>query len=323
MLLLAPAWGAQQEPAQAEPQWELDEVVVSGELPGPAMWKVSSGGHTLWIMGTLSPMPTKMTWRQRQAEDVIRASGEILGESSSELDMDLGFREAIGMLRSVLRLRHNADGSTLREGLPPAVYERWHAAHRRWFGKKPSPKERARPIYAAMLLYERALKGSGLSDEPMVWATAERVARRHGVKVRERAFRMKVKDPKGMLAELASLPADQEAACLVDLMDYLDRELPDMKRRAEAWAVGDLPTLRALPHAEEQPECMALIEGTQMQRLMDQEDALLREDWSGIVDWMLLTHETSFTTLPIEKLLQPDGVLAQLRTKGYEVEEPR
>src|SRR5690606_16682838 len=219
---------------------ELEEILVRGELPGPAMWRVSKDGHSLWIMGTLSPMPRRMTWRQQKAEEVIRNSGEILGESSADWDMDLGVREAFGMLRQVLRLRHNADGATLREVLPAPVYERWHAAHRRWFGKDPSPKERARPLYAGYLLYDRALRRSGLTDEPVIWSTAERIARRHGVKVRERAFRIKVEDPRGMFAELERLPADKEAACLVEVMDYIDHALPDMQRRARAWAMGDL-----------------------------------------------------------------------------------
>jgi hypothetical protein len=38
---------------------------------------------------------------------------------------------------------------------------------------------------------------------------------------------------------------------------------------------------------------------------------------------MLLTHETSFTTLPVADLLAGDGVLARLRARGSVVEEPR
>lgn len=333
MAMLAwPAAGAEVAPGAATPPapppatayaTELDEILVRGELPGPAMWRVSKDGHSLWIMGTLSLMPRRMTWRQQKAEEVIRSSGEILGESTADWDMDLGLREAFGMLRQVMRLRHNADGATLREVLPAPVYERWHAAHRRWFGKDPSPRERARPLYAGYLLYERALHRSGLTEEPVVWTTAERIARRHGVKVRERAFRIKVKEPRGILVEMEKLPADKEAACLVAYMDYIDHALPDMQRRARAWASGDLATLRALPPEEEAPECVELIEGTRVAALVDQEEALFREDWSGIVDWLLLTHETSFTTLPIEKLFEPDGVLADLRRKGYTVEEPQ
>jgi uncharacterized protein YbaP (TraB family) len=321
VLACLPALGAEEPAATADV--ELDEVVVTGERPGPAMWKVSKGDHTLWIMGTLSPMPAKMNWRQKHAEEVIKASGEILGESSSDWDMDLGFRESIGMIRTLMKLRHNADGSTLREVLPDDVYQRWHAAHRRWFGEKPSPKERARPLYAAFLLYDQALKKSGLTEKPLVWSRAEKLARQHNVTVRQREFTVKVRDPKGMFKELATLPKDLESACLVETMDFIDRELPEMKQRAEAWAVGDMAALRTLPRAELAPQCMELGEGTQIERLAKAEEAMFARDWSGIVDWLLLAHRTSFTTLPVGKLLEEDGVLAGLRAKGYTVEEPQ
>jgi hypothetical protein len=68
---------------------------------------------------------------------------------------------------------------------------------------------------------------------------------------------------------------------------------------------------------------MELGEGTRIEQLSKEEEAMFARDWSGIVDWLLLTHETSFTTLPVGKLLADDGVLAQLRSRGYTVEEPR
>jgi uncharacterized protein YbaP (TraB family) len=304
----------------------LDEVVVTGEHPGPAMWKVSKGDHTLWIMGTLSPLPAKMTWKAQQAEQVIKASGEILANSVSSVALggDVGMFESIGLLRAVLRLRHNADGSTLREVLPPDVYQRWHDAHRRWFGKDPDRKERARPIYAAELLYEQALEKSGLSDRPLVWSTAERIARQHKVKIRKREIPMSLENPRSFIADLAELPRDKEVACLVATMDYIDRELPDMKRRATAWARGDLAALRALPRENPRQSCReAVLQKPRFQELAAQSAAQFSADWSGIVDWMLLTHETSFTTQPIARLMEREGVLAQLRAKGYTVEEPQ
>ena len=75
LALVAPDGGAG-EPTDSQPgDFELDEVLITGERPGPAMWKVSNGDHTLWIMGTLSPLPAKMTWRSREAEAVIGRSG--------------------------------------------------------------------------------------------------------------------------------------------------------------------------------------------------------------------------------------------------------
>lgn len=303
----------------------LDEVQVVGERPGPAMWKVSKGDHTLWIMGTLSPLPAKMTWKSKQAEQVIRDSGEILADSVSDvqLDDDLGLLEAVRLARAALRLRHNADGATLREALPEDVYQRWYEAHRRWFGGKPDAKERARPIYAAELLYERALEKSGLTRRPLVWAAAEKVAQKHKVRIRKRAIPVKVEDPRELISDLAELPREKEVACLIATMDYIERELPDMRRRAEAWAIGDLAALRALPREVPRQSCaQAVLEKPAIRDLARQNQAQFDTDWSGIVDWLLLTHETSFTTLPVGRLLHPDGVLARLRAKGYVVVEP-
>jgi uncharacterized protein YbaP (TraB family) len=325
LLVLHAPGGSTGEPAAAA-DVELDEVLVIGERPGPAMWKVSKGDHTLWIMGTLSPLPAKMTWRSKQAEDVIRQSGEILADSISSVRMgdDVGLLESVRLLRAALRLRHNADGSTLREALPPDVYERWHAAHRRWFGKSPDRKERARPLYAAELLFEQALEKSSLSRRPLVWSTAERVAKQHKVKIRRREIPVDLEDPREFIADLAALPRDKEVACLVATMDYIDRELPDMKRRAQAWAVGDLAALRALPRENPRRSCMdALLESSNIKDMARQAEAEMRADWSGIVDWLLLTHDTSFTTLPVAQLLEHDGVVARLRSRGYTVDEPQ
>ena len=37
----------------------LETVLVSGEQPGPGMWKVSKGDHVLWIVGIQTPVPKK------------------------------------------------------------------------------------------------------------------------------------------------------------------------------------------------------------------------------------------------------------------------
>lgn len=307
--------------AQPAEEW-LDEVRVTGEQPGPAMWRVTKGDHTLWIMGTLSPVPAKMSWRARQAEAVIADSGEILGPSTASVA--LGTFTVLRNMPALLRLRHNADGATLREVLPPEVYTRWHAAHRRWFGKDPDPKERARPLYAAELLFEQALERSGLSRRNVVWPKVRELAQEHAVRIRQRNFAVVVKDPRQMIADIAALPRDKEAACLLATLDRIERDLPDMKRRAEAWAIGDLATLRAMPAETPMTSCIdAVLETPRLRTLADAQREKMEADWSGIIDWMLLAHQTSFTTLPLDELLQTDGPLAQLRARGYVVDEPQ
>lgn len=304
----------------------LEEVRVTGEQPGPAMWKVSKDGHTLWIMGTLDPIPAKMTWRPRQVEEVISLSGEILGNSMATASIPGGMFGVLRLAPAALRLRHNPDGATLREVLPPEVYARWHAAHRRAFGKDPDPKERARPFYAADLLLDRTMEKSGLSGRNVVWNTVQDLARRHKVPIRQRRFSTMVADPRSLIADAAKLPRDKEIACLVATLDYIDHELPKIRRRAEAWAVGDIATLRSLPAPPPRGNCAGLLMAQpKISAQVDPIAAQMEEDRRGIFRWMLLAHETSFTAMPIERLLQQGegSAIERWRAQGYTVEEPQ
>ncbi|HEV7491247.1 MAG TPA: hypothetical protein VGO25_10600, partial [Rhodanobacteraceae bacterium] len=65
---------AQSAPATTDNAAQLPTVVVTGEQPGPGLWKVTSGDHVLWILGTLSPLPKKMTWRSGEVEAIVARS---------------------------------------------------------------------------------------------------------------------------------------------------------------------------------------------------------------------------------------------------------
>lgn len=302
----------------------LDEVLVSGEQPGPAMWKVKRGDHTLWVLGTIAPLPSKMSWRSQQVESVIARSGEILGRYERRARIKGGNFAALRFLPAIMRLRFNADGRTLREVLPADVYARWSAMYRRFFGRDPDPKDRARPFYAADQLFDRALEKSGLSEKEIVWPKVEDLARRHKVRIRELRIELPVDDPKALISEFAAVPPERETACLVATLDRIDQELPVMRRRAQAWAVGDLHTLRSLPVVDQKQTCIeALLEGPRLRALAGQARAKVEADRPGIISYMLLAHDTSFTAEPLDELLQPDGLLARLRAAGYEVEEPQ
>ena len=312
-------------PATAPAENVLDEIVVTGEQPGPAMWKVSKDGHTMWIMGTTAPVPSKVTWHSRQVEAVIERSGEILGNTSVRTTLGIGLFAALRLIPSALRTRNNPDGSTLREALPADAYARFSTLYLRFHGKQPDPQDKFRPLFAADQLYHQALKKSGLAEQSPVWPTVTKLAKQHAVRIRERQFQVPVQDPKGLIADLAKIPRDREVACLVATLDYIDRELPNIKRRAAAWAVGDLATLRALPKTVDRRDCVDALLDALRPRLGAQIDKATREveaDRAGIFAWMLLTYDTSFTAMPIDELLREDGAIARWRAAGYSVEEP-
>ncbi|HTQ35543.1 MAG TPA: TraB/GumN family protein [Steroidobacteraceae bacterium] len=318
--LLAALSGATEPAAQ-----QLDEIVVHGEQPGPAMWKISRDGHAMWIMGTLTPVPAQMTWRSKEAEQVIAQSGEILGSTSARPSADIGLFGALKLIPSLLRARNNPDGATLRQALPAEVYGRWSAMYRRVYGKDADAKDKTRPLFAADQLYRRALQQSGLTGANPVWPTVQKLAKQYKVHIRERQFQVPLQDPQGLIADLAKIPRDKEVACLVKTLDYIDVELPNIRRRAAAWATGDLDTLRALPVPVSRNDCFnALLDALRprMENQVKQVAGEMAADRSGIFSWMLLAHPVSFTTMPIERLLREDDLIAGWRAAGYTVEEP-
>ena len=75
----------------------LDEVLVSGEQPGPGLWKVikttPAGEHVMWVLGSYGPLPQKMQWRSAQVEQAIASYQQVLDlEPDNE---DAAFNKAL------------------------------------------------------------------------------------------------------------------------------------------------------------------------------------------------------------------------------------
>src|SRR5690349_18834515 len=52
--------------ADAKSPPPLDEVIVTGEQPGPGLWKITHGGtNVVWVLGTVGGIPKGVKWRSR------------------------------------------------------------------------------------------------------------------------------------------------------------------------------------------------------------------------------------------------------------------
>jgi hypothetical protein len=61
----------------------------------------------------------------------------------------------------------------------------------------------------------------------------------------------------------------------------------------------------------------------QLQTQFSRVDASMDGVWLLAAENALASNVSSFSVLGIDELLQPDGLLAKLRAKGYVVEEPQ
>jgi hypothetical protein len=318
-----PASAGAPAPAAPAPFKQLQKVVVSGVQAGPGLWKVTNGAHTLWIMGLVSPVPRRMDWYSPQAEAVLAQAQEIIGPPHITAMVGFGsmFKVAFAM-PAILRARRNPDGKQLREVLPPDLYARWGALKARYLAGNDAVED-WRPPFAAMALYDAALKSAGLENGHRIDARLYELADKHKLARTTTAISFKVTDPRGLATSFAKSRVD-EVACFRSVLDQLDADVGTAADRANAWAVGDVAELARLARREDD-SCLAAFTQVEAVRAMGMHDAGARAElkWLAAADAALAGNASTFAMLPVDELLSDRGLLARLRTKGYAVEVPQ
>lgn len=301
---------------------DMDTVVVSGAQPGPGMWKVSRGDHVLYILGTLSPLPKRMDWVSRDVEDVIARSQAVILPPSLAVSSDAGFFRSLLLVPSLLRARNNPEGKRLQDVVSPGLYARWQPLKARYLGRDRAVEKR-RPIIAAQELYEAAMRQSGLEQDDRVGQVVEKAAKRARVPLLPAQVKLVVKNPKAALKELNAMSL-QDADCFAGTLSRIEADLGTMRMRANAWAVGDIDALRALPFRNQYIDCVNTITETGLAQRLGFGDVVQRvgDTWMQVAEDALARNRTTFATLPVSQLLQPDGYVERLRARGYVIEVP-
>jgi hypothetical protein len=321
--VLATTASAEQAVAEgARPIRDEAPIVVTGTLPGPGMWKVSRNGHVMHVLGTVSPLPKRMEWISRDVERVLAKSGEVVFGPSYVVDTDLGFFGKLSLLPSLIGVRKNPDGKLLRDVVSPESYARWLVLKQRYIGRD-GDVEKMRPIFAANELYEAAIEDSGLTGKRIVSPVIEAAIKEHDIKRTDPKVKATLKNPKAALKEFRSEPlGDRE--CFDKMLVNLETDVTRMAERANAWAVGDIDSLRNLPLGDQYQACQkALMQASVAQKNgLGNYEAEVRVAWLSAAENAIANNPVSFAVLPMSELLKPDGYLAVLQAKGYLVEAP-
>ena len=297
-------------------------VVVTGALPGPGMWKVSRGDHVMHILGTVSPLPKGLEWIPREVEKTLAQASEVVFMPSYTVDADVGFFGKIALLPSLIGVRKNPDDAMLKDVVPAESYARWLTLKQRYIGRD-NDVEKMRPIFAANELYQAAIEDSGLSGKRIVSPVIDAAIKEHKIKRTHPQIKVKVKDPKKMLKEFRGEQLS-DLACFDKMLQNLETDVGRMVARGNAWAVGDVETLRALPLGDQYQACQnALMQASVAQKNgIGNAEAEVRTAWLSAAETAIANNASSFAVLPMSELLKPDGYLAALMAKGYIVEAP-
>lgn len=307
-------------PTNAAPT--LAPVVVTGELPGPALWKVSKGDHVMWILGLVTPVPRDMRWKSAMVEQRIAASQDVLKPPGLEVGTHKDASATRELISTAASLKWNPEGETLQQVLAPTMYLRWRTQKERYMSAD-ARVNYMRPIFAGRELYETALRHAGLVDELRIDKAVYDMARHHDVTIIDPAYPFTLNDPQAALAMLKQNDMDDQR-CLGLVLDAIEHDLVQTTLRANAWATSDLDGLKNVLMQKQEDACFSAIDTspfakaiglTRIQQHIDQ-------SWIEHAEQMLARNTQTFALLPMDELFKPDGYLSRLQADGYTVQSP-
>jgi len=306
----------------ATPPAQLQTITVTGEQPGPGLWKVSKGDHVLWILGNVSPLPRDIKWRSKELEQRIAQSQELIAGEGVGLSADTGFFGTLVLLPSLIGIKNNPDGKTLDQVLSPDLYARWVAAKRQYIGHS-NWAERLRPVFAAIKLYDAAMDRNRLTGSNFVAKQVRSAAQRAHLAIVTAQVNYTIKDPRAAVKHFKAAQIS-DVGCFTKTLDRIDTDLVNMTARANAWAVGDIDALRKLPQSDQWTVCTEAVSESGIAHELGLSDAAarLRAAWLDDAEKALDKNVSTVAVVSIRSLLAPNGKLAQLKALGYTIEAP-
>lgn len=294
------------EPQSADSRTGIEEVLVTGEYPGPGLWRVSNGEHVLLILGTHEPLPNQLVWRSEEVEIAITEAQQILGNYSASFSLRDGSA-------------YGATGKPLRRLLPRKTYDQWLALKKKYIGDN-KEVETALPVTAALFLRSSAMQRSGLTNSDQVWRRIYTLARNYQIPVTTDHQVNKVISSAGRdTARTQRVGVDY----LINTIANLEADLRTARARANAWAVGDIDALQQQAASDKDA---AYLYASSWPFLQDNElkEVLAQADkrWLDSASSALQKNPTTLAALPIFQLLREDGLLTALRARGFTVDAP-
>ncbi len=220
--------------AQAAPDWAAVETVEVQAPPGPALWHVTRGESEVWILATVGPMPTGLTWNRSLLNELIDGAHAVL----------MPPRASIGLFEGAWLLLTNGSklslprGQSLEATLPGNLRDHLVAV-RSALGRDEARYRTDSPARAAWRLqsdFQDKTKLSGAEPRRIV----TQIARAKHVPLTPIAQY----DVVDAIKDVLNLSPAQQQACLAEELEDIDRLAAHGAAAAQAWAVGDLNTMK-------------------------------------------------------------------------------
>ncbi len=118
---------------------------------------------------------------------------------------------------------------------------------------------------------------------------------------------------------LKTMQPATENACVEASLVTVEKDLPRLIDRAQAWATGNVERIENLHEPAEVDACRAAVENGQSKTDLI---ALMRQTWLARIGKYLQSSGVTVAVVNMDLLLEKGGILDQLRAQGYDIDGP-
>ena len=284
----------------AKPWSDITEVVVRAHVPGPAMWKLTRGEATVWVMGTLLVAPTDMAWDATRLRRVLQGAHTLITPR---------IVDDWSVTPEQMQLPGTAQ---LNDAVSPATFQRYqNVLDREQFGGLPTGLT-YQPAWAGSWLIIQVYRAHGITTH-IVPPEVAVIADQSGVPITY------VDRHTTELQGHQYTHMDKAAgeACLIADLDAIDHDLATVDLMGKAWTQGDVSTI--LAHHREPGWVACFLSQPKYAQIYE---TYAVDDMVKAVDTALQTPGKSVAVMPISDLLRRDGILDRLRAEGVTITAP-
>ncbi|MGY6661533.1 MAG: TraB/GumN family protein [Glycocaulis sp.] len=365
-LTLSPALAVQDTPAPEAAETEIITVRAERSGPQLWRISHPEQAGEVYVFITIPWLPASLEWNERPVASVLEEAGEVLTEFEVNAGAVSTTRMAAMMLRTVTFNRSRLmmpRGITLAdrvgEELAAEFYEAAAIAEernerrrairraaRRGDGELTAddvleePEQsalaarlaslepgRMHPFFQAMNLIGKAAQSVDLQGSSAIESRVTRLARRNRVPVRAvQSYDLAVSDISALMRSVQDFSRETNETCISEAVTFARSELPTAWMAAQAWARGDVDTLRGFSGRRTGLDCQRAMEG-EMGGLRTFGGATTADiDYPGIwaqaIGSSIAGGGVTLAIVGAAGWLAEDGIQARLAAAGYVVEGP-
>jgi uncharacterized protein YbaP (TraB family) len=279
----------------------VEELVVTAKLPGPAWWTVSTANSKVYVLGAPSLAPKRMQWDRTIFDRRLAGANEVIVPFQ---DVKVTFAGALGAAFNFMRLK---SGGPFENTLDAGARARF-VAEREKLGQAASHYGTKNPLAAGLVLANDYRDKNALTTSDPT-KLIKLLAKQARVPVRQRSYNI---GP--LMGAIIRTPQEAGRGCFDAVLAQAEAGPGLTHQAARAWAAGDVRG--ALENERTYERCINLVPGAQ------KFDAQTKADTVADIEAALRKPGHAIAVVPLRPLLAQNGVLDQLRAKGFTVTTP-